>query len=524
MNPSKRKRTASDSGNKSETKSKSNKNDNSNQSNNNRRRNNKHSNSHNGPNQQHRFGRVMSHPPKLKLNTAPAPAPTTSSANTPTRKYPTVSIAIPGSVVSNAQTRELQTQLAGQIARAAAVFRIDEVVVFDDGLGTKLKTVSNFHRGPRRDHHPNNNINTNNSNDEKKEEDEDDNNAKQQKEKQLHIEQKNPQQAPSTDPHAFLARILQFCECPQYLRRKFFPMHPDLQFAGLLPPLDMPHHLRRGDVVPFREGVVVESNASAGANGDGEEGGSGGGSLVECGVPNRLVQIDRVLTPGIRCTVKIDPKSYESSVKRVKSADSQQPRGVMPGNVVSPTTPRDEDGIYWGYTTRMASSISAIFDECPFDGGYDLKVGTSERGDISIDDPNFGLRKKNTNKNVNRKSSEKIDSNENEHFNHLIIVFGGVAGIEESVDADESMTLSGEDSKKMFDIWVNICPYQGSRTIRTEEALFIALARFSQYISKNCQNPVSDSKKSKQAKEIVKTEDVEFSDASVSEESSDEDD
>lgn len=162
------------------------------------------------------------------------------------------------------------------------------MVVFDDGLGTKLKTVSNFHRGPRRDHHPNSN--TNNSNDEKKEEDEDDNNAKQQKEKQLHIEQKNPQQAPSTDPHAFLARILQFCECPQYLRRKFFPMHPDLQFAGLLPPLDMPHHLRRGDVVPFREGVVVESDASAGANGDGEEGGDGGGSLVDCGVPNRLVQ------------------------------------------------------------------------------------------------------------------------------------------------------------------------------------------------------------------------------------------
>lgn len=86
---------------------------------------------------------------------------------------------------------------------------------------------------------------------------------------------------------------------------------------------------------------------------------------------------------------------------------------------------------------------------------YSIKctTGTSERGDISIDDPNFGLRKKNTNKNVNGKSSENIDSNENELFNHLIIVFGGVAGIEESVDADESMTLSGEDSKKMFDIW-----------------------------------------------------------------------
>ena len=62
-------------------------------------------------------------------------------------------------------------------------------------------------------------------------------------------------------------------------------MHPDLQFAGLLPPLDMPHHLRRGDTVSFREGVVVEGGGNT-AEGDGD----GGGSLVDCGVPNRLVQ------------------------------------------------------------------------------------------------------------------------------------------------------------------------------------------------------------------------------------------
>jgi predicted SPOUT superfamily RNA methylase MTH1 len=34
-----------------------------------------------------------------------------------------------------------------------------------------------------------------------------------------------------SDPHA---RMLQYCECPQYLRRNFFPMHSDLQLAGLL--------------------------------------------------------------------------------------------------------------------------------------------------------------------------------------------------------------------------------------------------------------------------------------------------
>jgi predicted SPOUT superfamily RNA methylase MTH1 len=116
----------------------------------------------------------------------------------------------------------------------------------------------------------------------------------------------------------------------------------------------------------------------------------------------------------------------------------------MKGTVVSPTTPRDEGGMYWGYTTRLASSINAIFEECPYEGGYDLKVGTSERGDVSIDDGSFSLKKK--------KQSNKNGSC-NERFDHLIIVFGGVAGIEESVDADESMKLSGEDSKKMFDVW-----------------------------------------------------------------------
>ena len=44
----------------------------------------------------------------------------------------------------------------------------------------------------------------------------------------------------------------------------------------------------------------------------------------------------------------------------------------MKGKVVSPTTPRDTDGIYWGYTTRMASSINSIFEECPYAGGYDV--------------------------------------------------------------------------------------------------------------------------------------------------------
>jgi hypothetical protein len=42
-------------------------------------------------------------------------------------KVCTLSIAVPGSILDNAQSPELRTYLAGQIARAACVFKIDEV-------------------------------------------------------------------------------------------------------------------------------------------------------------------------------------------------------------------------------------------------------------------------------------------------------------------------------------------------------------------------------------------------------------
>ena len=44
----------------------------------------------------------------------------------------TVSVALPGSIVENAQSAELRTILAGQVARALVIFNVDEVVVFDE--------------------------------------------------------------------------------------------------------------------------------------------------------------------------------------------------------------------------------------------------------------------------------------------------------------------------------------------------------------------------------------------------------
>ena len=230
-------------------------------------------------------------------------------------------------------------------------------------------------------------------------------------------------------------------------------------------------------------------------------------------------RIDRKLTPGIRCTVQLDPHAYGKAAQ-------------LKGVVVSPATPREQDGTYWGYTTRLASSLADVLHGCPFVdpvddssdseneeseteddsdlenssdnttgsdddgseenttnttaarkkpvGGYDLKIGTSERGLQSVEDPNFRLLGLSSSSSSSKKKKNNVNQTKDtatKKFKHALIVFGGVAGIEECVDADESLKLSGACSSELFDVWLNICPYQGSRTIRTEEAVMIALAQ-----------------------------------------------
>ena len=52
--------------------------------------------------------------------------------------------------------------------------------------------------------------------------------------------------------HLCFYRILQYLECPQYLRKHFFPIHSDLKYAGVLNPTDMPHHLRATEKSLYR--------------------------------------------------------------------------------------------------------------------------------------------------------------------------------------------------------------------------------------------------------------------------------
>jgi hypothetical protein len=90
--------------------------------------------------------------------------------------------------------------------------------------------------------------------------------------------------------------------------------------------------------------------------------------------------------------LQLDPKMYNQKTSLTSKGGNGG--GVMEGTVVSPTAPRDKDGTFWGYKNRLALLINAIFAKCLYEGGYDLRVGTSKRGDVSIDDPKFRLEKK----------------------------------------------------------------------------------------------------------------------------------
>lgn len=114
-----------------------------------------------------------------------------------------LAIAIPASIVSDIPHLREKTARIGLIGRAAAIFRVNEVIVFpDDPTGNQSRDMN------------------------------------------------------------LIFTILSYMETPQYLRKYMFKVEPELRYAGVLPPLRTLHHpvtkkVRDLKVGEFREGVTV---------------------------------------------------------------------------------------------------------------------------------------------------------------------------------------------------------------------------------------------------------------------------
>ena len=172
---------------------------------------------------------------------AAAVAPRVDNYYKTSRRGFTTTLVLPSSIVDNAQSMELKTYLVSQIAKAAATFCFSEIVIVSCDKHSRMQEIK--------------------------------------------------QDVTTTE---FFVANLEYLETPQYLRKALFPKSPALRFAGLMNPIDTPHHVRATEWLPYREGVVINRPSK-----------DAKGSWANIGI-YKDCQLDLCLQEGTRVTVKLD--------------------------------------------------------------------------------------------------------------------------------------------------------------------------------------------------------------------------
>ena len=268
-----------------------------------------------------------------------------------------ITIAVPASMVAEIANLRDKTTVLGQLGRAAAIYRLDQIIIYRE----------------------------------------------------------------EPDESLLMKYILGYLETPQYLRKHLFDVRPELQFAGILPPLRTPHHpleekLSQVDVGEFRDGVVL--------------GGSGYNYRVDVGLDVPMNVRGKPPVKGSRISTEIMQVEPEFSGRSVKKKDIPE---------------------YWGYDLR---GHKRRLSDLVYSPEWDLTIATSRTGDM------IGSVK------------VKLEADWAE-ADKTLIVFGSY---KEGVG--EIITREGRRAEEVFNYIVNTIPGQGTATVRTEEAVVSTLAIF----------------------------------------------
>jgi predicted SPOUT superfamily RNA methylase MTH1 len=227
---------------------------------------------------------------------------------------------------------------------------------------------------------------------------------------------------PKLDQHKdldYIALLLNYLETPQYLRKMLFKLEPDLEFAGILPPLRTPHHPLSGktkhlQVGEYREGVVLSETKE--------------GLVVDIGVQQPALLRQKQFAVGERLTLQVVNVGRQIDVQAASREDVPK---------------------YWGYRVRVEKHS---FGHLLKDGSFDLKIATARIGDNFME--------------VAAKIGQKWRAS-----GQVLVAFGAPSrGLHEIVENE------GSKLDEIVDFVVNTVPNQGTVTVRTEEALFASLA------------------------------------------------
>jgi len=226
----------------------------------------------------------------------------------------------------------------------------------------------------------------------------------------------------SIDERALLGKLFSYLACPQYLRRKVFPLDPDLRYVGLLPPLHTPNHPTEKSVkdlpeVCYREGVVI--------------GKRGGEYLADVGIEIPLAfQSPKKLKRGDRVVLRIVKKGCR--IAEVREVE------------------RCEVPHYFGFVVDVTDlNLKGLISSFKKDA---LVIATSRYG-----------------REVH-KELQNLLKLMREHSSLLLIFGSPFRGLYEIAEK-EGFNLDDE-----VHVTLNFIPGQGSKTVRVEEALYSTLA------------------------------------------------
>lgn len=216
------------------------------------------------------------------------------------------------------------------------------------------------------------------------------------------------------DDSKFISTILRYAETPQYLRRYMFPRSEMLRYAGVIPPLRTKHH-------------PLESESSN--IGDVREGlvcdvGSDGSARVEIGLecPALLRLRNQRVRKGERLTIRIfSRRPLEVEFAR----ESEIPRN-------------------WGYRVETGPKLGEILSR-----SEDLVIATSRNGEV----PDLSA--------IARLIRGRSVS----------VAFGSPTRGLAEILRDEGIELSS-----VSDCILNTIPDQGTKSVRSEEAIYATLA------------------------------------------------
>jgi methyltransferase len=275
-----------------------------------------------------------------------------------------LTIAIPASIISDTPHPREKTAKVGLIGRAMAIFRVNEIILYTD----------------------------------------------------------NPR-ANQAQELEFIELLLNYLETPQYLRRRLFKIEPNLQFAGILPPLRTPHHPVSGKTRDLKAGMYREGLVLSEAK---------DGLLVDIGVEQPAILREKQYAVGQRLTLQVVN---------------------VGGRIEVQATNRDEIEMYWGFRVRVETKS---FKQLVAAGGFDLTIATARLG-VYLN-----------------KISDKIDTKW-KTAQSILVAFGAPSRGLHEIAKDEGSKLEA-----IVDFVVNTIPGQGTATVRTEEALLASLAIFNE--------------------------------------------